>query len=84
MQRESRLKNDLQAPVSTQALARNAEPWHVLAAGAAVPLGVAIAAAYTSKTCPSENVAKTAWIALAIVGSAAVIAAAVATRRIYA
>lgn len=59
------------------------QPWQILAAGAVVPLGLAVAAAYTSRFSESEKVARTSWISLAIVGTAAVIAAAAATHRVH-
>ncbi len=55
--------------------------WMVVAAGGIVPLGLAIAAAVTTNMGASERVAMTAWISVAVVGTASVISAAVASRR---
>ena len=55
--------------------------WMVVAAGGLVPLGLAIAAAVTTNMGASERVAMTAWISVAVVGTASVISAAVASRR---
>jgi small-conductance mechanosensitive channel len=55
--------------------------WMIIAAGAVVPLGLAIAAAVTTYITTSDRVAVTAWIAVAIVGTASVISTAVASRR---
>jgi hypothetical protein len=55
--------------------------WKDVTAGSVVPLGLAGAAAFTSYITKHERVAVTAWIAVAVVGSAAVIAAASASRR---
>ena len=57
-----------------------ADSWKELTAGSVVPLGLAGAAAFTSYVTTHERVAITAWIAVAVVGSAAVIAAATASR----
>lgn len=51
-----------------------------LRAAGAVSLGFAAAAALTSYLSKSERVATTAWVAAAIVGTAAVISGAAATR----
>jgi hypothetical protein len=58
-----------------------ANPVSAMVAGTVVPLGLAAAA--TTVTClgASERVAVMAWIAVAVVGSAAVFAAAAASRR---
>lgn len=55
--------------------------WMIVAAGAVVPLGVAAAAAVTTYLTTHERVAMTAWVAVAVVGSASVISAAVASSR---
>ncbi len=55
--------------------------WSIIAAGASVPIGVSAAAAYTTYVSDSERVSITAWIAVAIVGTASVISSAVAARR---
>lgn len=56
------------------------DAWATIAAGAAVPLGTALAAAVTSYLARSERVAMAAWIATGVVGTAAVISAATAAR----
>jgi hypothetical protein len=56
-------------------------PVTTMAAGAVVPLGLAAAATLATFRAASERVAVTAWIAVAVVGSASVIAAAAASRR---
>ena len=53
----------------------------IVAAGAVVPLGVAAAASVTTYITTHERVAMTAWIAVAVVGSASVISAAIASSR---
>ncbi len=55
--------------------------WMIVAAGSVVPLGVAIAAAITTRISSSERVGVTAWVAVAVVGTASVISTAVAARR---
>jgi hypothetical protein len=65
-------------------IAAPSQSWRLLAAGATVPVGMALAAAYTSSVADSEKVARTAWIAVAVVGAASVIAAAAAARHIFA
>ena len=51
--------------------------WSIVAAGASVPIGMAIAAAVTSATeAASERVAMAAWIVAGVVGTASVISAA--------
>ncbi|HEY0984374.1 MULTISPECIES: hypothetical protein [unclassified Schlesneria] len=55
--------------------------WKVVAAGSVVPLGLAVAAAVTTSLTNHERVAMTAWIAVAVVGSASVISSAVASSR---
>ena len=59
------------------------QPWTISATGAIVPLGMALTAAYTSAYTKFERTSLAAWIAVAIVGSASVIATSAATRRIY-
>lgn len=54
--------------------------WTV-AAGGVVPLGLAGAAVAATCLSPHEKVAVTAWIAVAIVGTASVISAATVSRR---
>lgn len=56
------------------------DSWKNVAAGSVVPLGVAGAAAFATYVTTYERVAITAWIAVAVVGSASVIAAASASR----
>lgn len=53
-----------------------ADSWKNVAAGSVVPLGIAGAAAFATYVTTHERVAITAWIAVAVVGSASVIAAA--------
>ena len=55
--------------------------WMIVAAAAVVPLGVAAAASVTTYITTHERVAMTAWIAVAVVGSASVISAAIASSR---
>ena len=56
--------------------------WMTVSAGSIVPLGLAGAALAATSMTKSEQVAVTAWIAVAIVGTASVIsAAAIAHRR---
>ena len=55
--------------------------WLIVASGAVVPLGLGAAAAITTRLTTHERVAMTAWIAVAIVGTASVIANAVASSR---
>ncbi len=55
--------------------------WMIVAAGAVVPLGLAGAALATTYLTNHEQVATTAWIAVAIVGSASVISAAAVSHR---
>ena len=55
--------------------------WITVAVGAVAPLGVSAAAAVTTYLTTHERVAMTAWIAVAVVGSASVISAAVASSR---
>jgi hypothetical protein len=59
------------------------EPFAVwtLAAGAFAPVGMAFAAAITTCYTNSERVAVTAWVAVAVVGTASVISAAAVSRR---
>ncbi len=57
------------------------DSWKILAVGTVVPLGMAGAAAFASYVTTYERVAITAWIAVAVVGSASVIAAASVSRR---
>lgn len=52
-----------------------------IVAGAVVPLGMAAAATVATYIARSERVAVTAWIAVAVVGSASVFAAATASTR---
>lgn len=59
------------------------QPWTISATGAVVPLGMALTAAYTSAYTKFERTSLAAWIAVAIVGTASVIATSAATRRIY-
>lgn len=56
--------------------------WPMMIAGAVVPLGMAVAALLATRFADSERVAVTAWIAVAVVGTAAVIASAAASRRL--
>lgn len=55
--------------------------WSTIVAGAVVPLGLAGAAVATTCLSSHERVAITAWICVAIVGTASVISAAAASRR---
>ena len=55
--------------------------WMIVAAGAVVPLGLSAAAAVTTYVTAYERVAVTAWIAVAIVGTASVVSTAAAARR---
>ena len=55
--------------------------WATMTAGGIVPLGMACAATAATYSSASERVAVMAWIAVAIVGTASVIAAAAASRR---
>ncbi len=48
--------------------------------GGVVPVALAIAATVTSQLTESERVAVTAWVAVAVVGTASVIAAGAASR----
>ena len=48
----------------------------IVAAGAVVPLGLSAAAAVTTYVTAYERVAVTAWIAVAIVGTASVVSTA--------
>jgi hypothetical protein len=57
------------------------DTWKIVAAGTIVPLGLATAAAVTTCVTSNERVAMTAWIAVAVVGTAAVIADAVVSHR---
>ena len=56
------------------------DAWKIVAVGTIVPLGLGCAAAATAKFSTHERVAMTAWIAVAIVGTASVIANAAAVR----
>ena len=49
--------------------------------GASVPLGLGIAATIATCYAPTEQVAVAAWVAVAVVGSASMIAAAAASKR---
>jgi hypothetical protein len=62
-------------------LAPQRTAWATMIAGAIVPLGMAVAAVVATRFADSERVAVTAWIAVAVVGTASVIAAATAARR---
>ncbi|MCA9010540.1 MAG: hypothetical protein KDB01_12380 [Planctomycetaceae bacterium] len=53
---------------------------NIIAAGSVVPLGLAVTAAVTTYLTSNEKIASTAWIAVAVVGTASVISAAVASR----
>ena len=55
--------------------------WMIVAAGAVVPLGLACAATVATYVTTFERVAVTAWVAVAVVGTASVVATAVASRR---
>ncbi len=55
--------------------------WMIVAAGAVVPLGMACAATVATYVTTSERVAVTAWVAVAVVGTASVVAAAAASRK---
>lgn len=55
--------------------------WMIVAAGATVPLGLACAATVATYVTKHERVAVTAWIAVAVIGTAAVISNAVASNR---
>lgn len=55
------------------------DPSLILFVAALVPIGMSIAAAVTSIWCQDPTVAKTAWIAVAVVGSATMISTAVST-----
>ena len=79
---EDHLERSFLKPWQAREAAAVSQPWQILAAGAVVPLGLAMAAAYTSRFSESEKVARTSWISLAIVGTAAVIAAAAATHHV--
>jgi hypothetical protein len=56
------------------------QSWMILAAGAAVPLGLACAAAVATYLTDYERVAIAAWVAVAVVGTASVISAAAVSR----
>jgi hypothetical protein len=58
-----------------------ADSWKGVAAGSVVPLGLAGAAAFATYVTTHERVAISAWIAVAVVGSASVISAASVSRR---
>jgi len=58
-----------------------AHAWLTISAGAVVPLGLAGAAVATTCVSNNEKVSMTAWIAVAIVGTASVISAAAVSRR---
>jgi len=58
-----------------------AHAWLTISAGAVVPLGLAGAAVATTYVSNNEKVSMTAWIAVAIVGTASVISAASVSRR---
>lgn len=66
-----------------QSLSMKRQAWQLIAAGATVPIGLAVAAAVTSYVSESEKVATTAWIVTAVVGAAGIIASAAAARRIF-
>ncbi len=80
---EEQIERSFLKPWRAREVSAASPPWQILAAGAVVPLGLAVAAAYTSRFSESEKVARTSWISLAIVGTAAVIAAAAATHRVH-
>ena len=54
--------------------------WPVMASAAVIPLGLSCAATVTSYLSRNEKVPVTAWVAVAIVGTAAVICAAAASK----
>lgn len=55
--------------------------WMIVAAGAVVPLGMACAATVATYVTTYERVAVAAWVAVAVVGTASVVASAAASRR---
>jgi len=55
--------------------------WMTVSAGAVVPLGLACAATLVTYLTSNERVAVTAWVSVAVVGTAAVIAADSVSRR---
>jgi hypothetical protein len=70
--------NSVDKTVETEPKLRS---WMIIAAGAVVPLGLACAAAVATYVTVHERVAVTAWIAVAVVGTASVVSAGVAARR---
>lgn len=56
------------------------DSWKIVAAGAVVPLGLSCAAAVATSVTQYEKVAMTAWIAVAVVGTASVISTAIAAQ----
>ena len=54
--------------------------WQIIAAGAVIPLGLAAAATVATYFASEARIAMAAWIAVAIVGTASVIATAAASR----
>lgn len=55
--------------------------WQIIAAGAVIPLGLAAAATVATYLATEARIAVAAWVAVAIVGTASVIATAAASRR---
>lgn len=55
--------------------------WSIVAAGASVPIGMSVAAAFTSSIASaSDRVALAAWVVVGVVGTASVISAAAVLR----
>lgn len=55
--------------------------WSIVAAGASVPIGMSVAAAFTSSlNTASDRVALAAWVVVGVVGTASVISAAAVLR----
>ena len=71
-------ENSVDKTVETEPKLRS---WMIIAAGAVVPVALACAAAVATYVTVHERVAVTAWIAVAVVGTASVISTAVAARR---
>ena len=75
---ENAKDKSLEKTVETEPKLRS---WMIVAAGAVVPLGLACAATVATYVTAYERVAVTAWIAVAVVGTASVVATAVASRK---
>ena len=57
------------------------QSWMIVATGAVIPLGLAVAATTAGYINPNERVAIAAWVAVAVVGTASVISAAAVSQR---